>query len=117
MLTNGTYVQKKGMVGMHLIGQQPWTDLQLRALPPPPPRSDPRFASIEVPQPIYVDVLPLLSEFSLVSILEHLFKPFMPLRFAPAQCKLGRAIPFRPAPQYAIRPREPAGRDRCGYGT
>jgi TPR repeat protein len=73
-------------------------------------------ASIEVPQPAYVYALLLLSEFSHVTIPEHLFKPFIPpssfgplearkclecaayLNFAPAQYKLGHVYEFAQPP-------------------
>jgi len=73
-------------------------------------------ASVEVPQPAYVYALLLLSEFSHVSVPEHLFKPSIPpssslalearkhleraayLNFAPAQYKLGHAYEFAQAP-------------------
>ena len=73
-------------------------------------------ASIDVPQPAYVFALLLLSEFSHVTIPEHLFKPYIPpsssaplearkhleraayLNFAPAQYKLGHAYEFAQPP-------------------
>ena len=100
ILTNGTYVSKKCMVGMHLIGHPgPTLDCPPTTSPPPHPlRSNPRFASIEGPQSTYVDALPLLSEFSRVSIPEHLFKPFIPPSLRPRSACALRAhrLPHRP---------------------